>query len=257
MIPGMVAHLGVLLISFPGAESTALMVLRWIHLVVGLTWIGLLYFFVLVNTPFLQELDWNLRVVVFPKLMSRAMWWFRWSSVLTVLVGLAYWMHIVATDARNAKALGIMASSGRMFGTFFLLWTLAFFIEMAALMSPVETLKKGPILGILVTAAVVAASWLFLTWNQTGWESNRDLTIGIGGGLGWFMMFNVWGIVWRVQKKLIRWTEANGNTGAQLPPELVKLSQISLSAARVSFWLSFPMLFFMGAASHCILFIGR
>jgi hypothetical protein len=30
--------------------------------------------------------------------------------------------------------------------------------------------------------------------NEHGWESNRLLSIGIGGGLGWIMMLNVWGI---------------------------------------------------------------
>ena len=54
---------------------------------------------------------------------------------------------------------------------------------------------------------LVAAAYLFLSLNEQGWESNRVLAIGIGGGLGWFMMLNVWGIVWRMQKKIIRWNE--------------------------------------------------
>ena len=68
-----------------------MIVLRWIHLVAGITWVGLLYFFNLVNIPFLQELDAKQRGIVVPKLMPRALWWFRWSSVVTVLVGIAYW----------------------------------------------------------------------------------------------------------------------------------------------------------------------
>ena len=87
-------------IEFPGGEAAIMMVLRWIHFVAGITWVGLLYFFTLVNMPFLQELDAKSRGVVIPKLMPRALWWFRWSSVVTVLAGIGYWMHIVATDAR-------------------------------------------------------------------------------------------------------------------------------------------------------------
>src|ERR1035441_10423431 len=51
-------------IQFPGGAQTALIVLRWIHLVAGITWVGLLYFFNLVNVPFLQELDAKSRGIV-------------------------------------------------------------------------------------------------------------------------------------------------------------------------------------------------
>lgn len=244
-------------IQSPGGAATALMVLRWVHFVAGIAWVGLLYFFTLVNVPFLQELDAKSRGIVVPKLMRRALWWFRWSAVVTVLAGLAYWMHIVAGDVRNALAAGEPASAGMMFGAFFGLWTLAFVVEMGVLMSPVEALRKGPVLGVIVGFAVVAAAYDFLGLNQHGWESNRALAIGIGGGLGWFMLLNVWGVVWRMQKKMIRWTEANVSQGTAMPPEAAKVARIALLCTRLNFWLSFPMLFFMGAASHYILFAGK
>ena len=177
------------------------MVLRWIHFVAGITWVGLLYFFNLVGVPLVQELDAKTRGIVVPKLMRRALWWFRWSALVTVLAGIAYWMHIVASDVRNAVSAGEPASAGMMFGAFFGLWTLAFVIEMGALMSPAEVLRKGPVLGVIVGIALVAVAYIFLSLNQHGWESNRALAIGIGGGLGWFMLLNVWGVVWRMQKK--------------------------------------------------------
>jgi uncharacterized membrane protein len=244
-------------IDFPGGEVAALMVLRWIHLVAGITWVGLLYFFTLVNMPFLQELDAKSRGIVVPKLMPRALWWFRWSAVVTVLVGIAYWMHIVATDAHSASVAGEAASSGKMFGSFFILWTLAFAVEMGALMSPTEALRKGPVLGVIVAIAVIAAAYVFLALNQNGWESSRGLAIGIGGGLGWFMLLNVWGIVWRMQKKMIRWTEASASQGTAMPPEAPKVMRLTMLTARINFVLSFPMLFFMGAASHYPMFPGR
>lgn len=243
--------------TFPGGEATILILLRWIHFLAGITWVGLLYFFTLVNYPFLQELDRNQRNMVIPKLMPRALWWFRWSAVVTVLVGLAYWGQIVGADARNAAAFGQTASVGTMMGSFFGIWTVAFAIEMGALMSPAEVLRKGPVLGILVAVVVIAASYLFLAINQHGWESNRALCIGIGGGLGWFMLLNVWGVIWRMQKKIIGWTSENAARGVALPPEATKTAQLSHLCSRVNFWLSFPMLFFMGAASHYILFVGR
>jgi len=244
-------------IDFPGGEVAILMVLRWIHLVAGITWVGLLYFFTLVNMPFLQELDPKSRGIVIPKLMPRALWWFRWSAVVTVLVGIAYWMHIVASDARYAQVAGEAVSPGKMFGSFFVLWTLAFAIEMGVLMSPADALRKGPALGLIMAVIIIGTSYFFLALNQNGWESNRALTIGIGGGLGWFMLLNVWGIIWRVQKKMIRWTEANATQGIAIPPEAAQGATLTMLCARINFFLSFPMLFFMGAASHYTLFPGR
>ena len=244
-------------IDFPGGEVAIVMVLRWIHLIAGITWVGLLYFFTLVNMPFLQELDAKSRGIVIPKLMPRALWWFRWSAVVTVLVGIAYWMHIVATDGRSASVAGGAVSPGKMFGSFFVLWTLAFAVEMGLLMSPAEALRKGPVFGVIVAIAVIAAGYIFLALNQTGWESSRALAIGIGGGLGWFMLLNVWGIVWRMQKKMIRWTEANASRGTGMPPEAPKVLRLTMLAARLNFVLSFPMLFFMGAASHYPMFPGK
>jgi uncharacterized membrane protein len=85
--------------------------------------------------------------------------------------------------------------------------------------------------------------------NQQGWESARALSIGIGGGLGWFMMLNVWGIIWRMQKKIIGWNIVAAQGGA-MPPEAAKVVRLAYLTSRVNFWLSFPMLFFMSAASH-------
>jgi len=244
-------------IEFPGGEAAALIVLRWIHLVAGITWVGLLYFFNLVNIPFLQELDAGQRSIVIPKLMPKALWWFRWSALLTVLAGVAYWNHIVAVDARNAAAFGQSASVGATVNSFFLIWTLAFAVEMGMLMSPLEVLRKGLVLGIVMAIVLFAAGYIFLSLNQQGWESNHALAIGIGGGLGWFMLLNVWGILWRMQKKIIRWTTEAATKGTALPPEAAKAARLSFLCARLNFWVSFPMLFFMGAASHYMMFLSR
>src|ERR1035438_5469357 len=159
-------------IQFPGGAATALMVVRWIHFVGGITWVGLLYFFNLVGMPFLQELDAKSRGIVVPKLMPRALWWFRWSAVVTVLAGIAYWMHIVASDVRNAVAAGEPASADMMFGTFFGLWTLAFVIEMGLLMSPAEGLRNVPVLALIAGIALSGRHSFFLGWISTAGEAN-------------------------------------------------------------------------------------
>ena len=78
---------------------------------------------------------------------------------------------------------------------------------------------------------LLAAAYVFLALNQNGWESNRTLCIGIGGGLGWFMMLNVWGIVWRMHKKIIRWNAAALADGSPIPPEAGKAAQIASAVA--------------------------
>jgi uncharacterized membrane protein len=62
--------------------------LRWIHFVAGITWIGLLYWFSLVNVPFQRVLDPSVKGAVNPPLFTRALAWFRWSAVVTVAAGL-------------------------------------------------------------------------------------------------------------------------------------------------------------------------
>jgi len=237
-------------ISFPqDATINAQIALRWVHFIAGITWVGLLYFFNLVNVPFLLQLDAPTRGKVVPLLMPRALWWFRWASVVTVLAGISYWMMIVSSDAHNANTSG-----GTAIWSFFLIWTVAFAIEMGALMAPAASLRKGPVLAVIVAVAVIAAAHLYLRLNSHGWESSRLLSIGIGGGIGWFMMFNVWGIIWRVQKKMIRWTLDHAQNGTPMPPQAAAMARLAFLASRANFWLSFPMLFFMAAASHYPMF---
>src|SRR5271169_2914246 len=137
------------------------MLVRWLHFVGGITWVGLLYFFNLVNVPFMKELDPATKGKVLPGLMSRALWWFRWGSVLTVLMGLAYWGSIVASDATNAGA-----TSGVAMGSFFGIWTVTWALMYACTISGKGALDKGPVLAAIYTISVVAASWLFLHFNN-------------------------------------------------------------------------------------------
>ena len=62
--------------------------LRWVHFAAGITWIGLLYWFNLVNVPFQKVLDPSVKGQVNPPLLTRALAWFRWSAVVTVVAGL-------------------------------------------------------------------------------------------------------------------------------------------------------------------------
>src|SRR5689334_11806395 len=63
-------------------------VVRWLHVLAGIAWIGLLYFFNFVQTPAFAELSPQARNEAFDKLTWRALWWFRWAAMSTFLMGI-------------------------------------------------------------------------------------------------------------------------------------------------------------------------
>ncbi len=234
-----------------GAMPAVEVLLRWAHFVAGITWIGLLYFFNLVNVPLMKELDGPTKGKVIPALMPRALWWFRWGAVVTVLAGILYWIIIIAADVRNARTAGDFdAGMGRVLVIFFGIWTTAWLLGAGMILHNKGALNKGLFLGVFMAALVFGSSVIFLQFNSHGWESSRMLSIGLGGGMGWMMMLNVWGIIWRHQKKIIAWTKANAEGGTPVPPESAALARQAFLASRTNFWLSMPMLFLMASASH-------
>jgi uncharacterized membrane protein len=233
--------------NFPQGPAVELIMLRWLHFIFGIIWIGLLYFFNLVGFSTMKQLDAAVRGKVFPVLMSRAMGWFRWSALITVLVGLRYYFTILSADAQNS---GNPALTLRWFGWWLLVWLVAY-----ALIYPFQLPSKGllnhpAVRAIAVAAIVIAASWIILDLNSGPAVSNAHLCISVGGGIGFLMLLNTWGVVWRVQKKLIAWTRASAEQGTPMPENAARLARWGFLASRVGFWLSFPMLFFMGAAEH-------
>ncbi|MFQ5507222.1 MAG: urate hydroxylase PuuD, partial [Planctomycetota bacterium] len=60
---------------------------RWIHVVAGILWIGLLYFFNWVNGPFAATMDGETKKKVVPELMPRTLYWFRWGAAWTWFSG--------------------------------------------------------------------------------------------------------------------------------------------------------------------------
>jgi uncharacterized membrane protein len=62
---------------------------RWGHYLSGVTWIGLLYYFNFVQVPSFAAFEAAPRTEAIRKLVPRALWWFRWGAVLTLLTGLS------------------------------------------------------------------------------------------------------------------------------------------------------------------------
>jgi uncharacterized membrane protein len=63
---------------------------RWLHVLAGITWIGLLYYFNLVQVPAFAQYgdEARARNIAIDKVARRALWWFRWSALTTAILGL-------------------------------------------------------------------------------------------------------------------------------------------------------------------------
>jgi uncharacterized membrane protein len=70
------------------AENGLEFLFRWAHVLVGIVWIGLLYYFNFVQVPAFAELDAGARNQAVDKLASRALWWFRWAAAATFAFGI-------------------------------------------------------------------------------------------------------------------------------------------------------------------------
>ena len=182
--------------TITGKEATQL-ILRWFHFIAGITWVGLLYFFNLINVPFMKQVDAAAKPKIFQNLTLPALNWFRWSSLATVFFGMWYWgQFLVAPDAQR-QGVG----QGSTFGLFLLLWIGVWLILFFVIK---KMIPSGYILGAITAVLVYAAAWVFVNYTPVGGDDNHVLAIGVGGGMGIVMLFNVWGIIWPNNKKIIR-----------------------------------------------------
>ena len=157
-------------------------VLRWAHVLFGITWIGLLYFFNFVQPRLLKAIPDDQKKRVTLAILRPGLWFFRYSALGTWLVGAAM-----------------------------LVW--------------LATLGGGAL-----------------------YRSGALANIMAGAILGTFMFLNVWGVIWRYQKRNIAALEANVNSGTPMPPEAAVWVKRATFASRSNVIMSFPMLYFMVAS---------
>ncbi len=106
-----------------------LIVVRWFHFLAGITWIGFLYWFSFVNVPFARTLDATTRPIVVPALLTRALFWFRHASWVTVLAGLVliyglYWQHgdVLSSNGSKTIASGMALGLVMLFNVWAIVW---------------------------------------------------------------------------------------------------------------------------------------
>jgi uncharacterized membrane protein len=244
----------------PDTASLARIVLRWLHFVAGITWIGLLYFFNLVNVPFQKGLDADTKKKVNPDLLGRSLWYFRWGALVTVLAGITYFaMYILKPDVNNANTLGGGHANVWVILFSWLTYPIVLFgIEFLIIKKVPALTKDGRIYAIVIFLVVVFVTWGLvrffngmLSVGTESYASNKSYSIGIGGAYGLLMLLNVWGIIWPNNKRILA---ATAGTGPAAPPELARQAFL---ASRTNAWLSLPMLLFMGTSHGDWIILGK
>jgi len=96
-----------------------LFILRWFHFFFGVIWIGHLYYFNFTQVPFFAETDNATKSNAIQKLVPRALWWFRWSALVTFVTGLIYLMARGGQIGEGAwtSSWGVAILTGALLGT--------------------------------------------------------------------------------------------------------------------------------------------
>jgi len=84
------------------SQNALAFLLRWIHLLAGVVWVGLLYYFNFIQAEYFKVADGNAKSDVLLKMAPNALWWFRWAAVFTFLSGL------LLLSIKHLSGIGIM-----------------------------------------------------------------------------------------------------------------------------------------------------
>ena len=123
------------------------LLLRWVHFLAGITWIGLLYYFNFVQGEWFKETDASAKNAAVQKLVPRALWWFRWAAMFTFLAGAL----TLLTKAHLGSWLifksswGIMILTGSALGTLMFLnvWLIIWPKQQVVIASTNKVLEGG------------------------------------------------------------------------------------------------------------------
>ena len=83
---------------------------RWGHVVFGIAWIGLLYYFNFVQGGYMAAASDAAKVDAFTKLVPSALWWFRWAAMMTFLTGVVLLIYIMSALSAGILLGGLMAT---------------------------------------------------------------------------------------------------------------------------------------------------
>lgn len=96
---------------------------RWGHVLFGIAWIGLLYYFNFVQGEYFKEATADAKGDATQKLVPNALWWFRWAALFTFLTGL-YLLEALRGDNRLNEGiiLGALMGTLMMLNVWGIIW---------------------------------------------------------------------------------------------------------------------------------------
>jgi len=169
---------------------------RWIHVLAGIVWIGMLYFFNFVNIPFQGTQDGDTKRKVNPELLPRALFWFRWGAAWTwatgVLLLLLVFYHGGLTFNPDVD-WGVPA---------YVMIAVTFLAPFAY-----DALHKSPLgkdpktFGGVAFVLVAIVAFLMARWADFQY---RSYNIHLAAMFGTIMAWNVWYRIWPAQQKILR-----------------------------------------------------
>ena len=128
LLIGLVLAIG-LMMGFHAEAITESVVLRWLHVFFGITWIGLLYYFNFVQIPTMPTVPAELKPGVSKYIAPKALFYFRWGAAFTVLTGaiLAYLYGYLAEalmlrEPARLIGIGMWLALIMAFNVWFIIW---------------------------------------------------------------------------------------------------------------------------------------
>ena len=161
--------------------------IRFAHILFGVLWIGLLYYFNFVQTEYFKESEASAKSDVVQKLVPNALWYFRWAAAFTFLTGL-YLLYYLNTSVSVSILLGALMGTLMAANVWFIIWpnqkkVIAGTPDAAAagakagLASRTNTLFSLPMLYLMVYSAHGGSSGnIALMLDNSG---NLDLILGL------------------------------------------------------------------------------
>jgi uncharacterized membrane protein len=100
-------------------------IVRWFHVLFGIVWIGMLYYFNFVQTEYFKEAEAGAKADAMKKLAPRALWWFRWGALLTFLTGLSLFYQVGAHSNPAGMPviwMGVLAGTLMFLNVWLVIW---------------------------------------------------------------------------------------------------------------------------------------
>ena len=225
-------------------------VAKWLHIIAGITWIGLLYFFNFINGHVAAKIDGDTKKQVVPQLMPRTLFWFRWGAVWTwvtgvILLYIIFWAGSLSIGESVGNNMFDADTEVTMWAHIMLLVTfLAVFVYDFLYKSALA--KNVRLVTIISLLLILGVEYLMIHCGQFGY---RAFNIHIGAMFGTMMAFNVWFRIWPAQKKII----AAIRDGEAPDGDLVALAGLR---SKHNTYLSVPLIWTM-INEHTAVFSGK